>query len=186
MTVIENLPPGTIMVFGALLLPILSKRWQAWGALTLSVVSLVLFLLTPTGNYGIINLFGTELNIVRIDSYSWPFALVFHLAAIVASIYALHVRDVRQHVSAIFYAGAAIGAACAGDLITLFVFWELTAISSVFLIWASGTQRSYKTGMRYLIIQVGSGVLLLSGAESCITWIPDRWPSQVLSSKVNR
>ncbi len=86
------------------------------------------------------------------------------MAAIIAAIYALHVRDPRQHVSALVYAGAAIGAACAGDLITLFVYWELTAISSVFLVWASDSERSYRSGMRYLIIQVGSGVLLLSGA----------------------
>ncbi len=52
----------------------------------------------------------------------------------------------------------------AGDLITLFVFWELTAITSVFLIWARRTERAYRAGMRYLIIQVGSGVLLLAGA----------------------
>ena len=33
----------------------------------------------------------------------------------------------------------------------------------MFLIWASRTERSYRAGMRYLIIQVGSGVLLLAG-----------------------
>jgi multicomponent Na+:H+ antiporter subunit D len=60
--------------------------------------------------------------------------------------------------------GSAVGAVFAGDLITLFVFWELTAISSVFLIWATGTQRSLRAGMRYLIVQIGSGVLLLAGA----------------------
>jgi multicomponent Na+:H+ antiporter subunit D len=61
------------------------------------------------------------------------------------------------------YAGAAIGAAFAGDLITLFVYWELTALTSVFLIWASRTEASYRAGMRYLVIQVGSGVILLAG-----------------------
>ena len=70
-------------------------------------------------------------------------------------IYALHVEDNVQHVAGLIYAGAAIGAVFAGDLITLFVYWELTAISSVFLIWASRTERAYRAGMRYLIIQVG-------------------------------
>jgi multicomponent Na+:H+ antiporter subunit D len=51
----------------------------------------------------------------------------------------------------------------AGDLLTLFVYWELTAISSVFLVWARRTERSYRAGMRYLVIQVASGVLLLAG-----------------------
>ena len=56
-----------------------------------------------------------------------------------------------------------MGAVFAGDLITLFVYWELTAVASVFLIWSRRTERAYAAGMRYLIVQVGSGVLLLAG-----------------------
>jgi len=61
------------------------------------------------------------------------------------------------------YAGSAIGGVLAGDLISLFLYWEATAIASVFLIWARRTPASFATGMRYLIIQVLSGVLLLAG-----------------------
>jgi multicomponent Na+:H+ antiporter subunit D len=57
-----------------------------------------------------------------------------------------------------------LGAVFAGDFITLFVFWELLAVTSVFLIWARGTDRSVRAGFRYLIVQVLSGVLLLAGA----------------------
>ena len=155
--------PGMIMVVGSLLLPALGKK-SAWGALTLSIISLIVLLLTPFGTSGNVEVLGNALTMVRIDKLSFIFGLVFHLAAIMSSIYALHLEDVKQHVSAVMYAGGAIAAACAGDLLTLFVFWELTAISSVVLVWASGTERSYKAGMRYLIIQVTSGVLLLSGA----------------------
>ena len=155
--------PGMIMVVGSLLLPALGKK-SAWGALALSIASLIVFILTPFGTSGEVEVLGSALTMVRIDKLSFIFGLVFHLAAIMSSIYALHVEDVKQHVSAVMYAGGAIAAACAGDLLTLFVFWELTAISSVVLVWASDTKRSYKAGMRYLIIQVTSGVLLLSGA----------------------
>jgi multicomponent Na+:H+ antiporter subunit D len=155
--------PGMIMVVGSLLLPVLDKK-SAWGALALSIASLVLLLMTPFGTSANVEVLGNALTMVRIDKLSFIFALVFHLAAIMSSIYALHVQDVKQHVSAVMYAGGAIAAACAGDLLTLFVFWELTAISSVVLVWASSNKRSYKAGMRYLIIQVTSGVLLLSGA----------------------
>ncbi|TWT66580.1 Na(+)/H(+) antiporter subunit D [Allorhodopirellula solitaria] len=164
MTAIADLPPGFLMIAGSLLLPSLGRRMQAWAVLMLSAASLVVFVLTPVGNYGNMTLFGADLNLVRIDSISRPFGIVFHLAAIISAIYALHVRDTRQHVAGVLYAGAAIAAACSGDLLTLFVFWELTAISSVFLVWASDSERSYHAGMRYLIIQVTSGVLLLSGA----------------------
>jgi len=163
---IHNLPPGLIMVVGALLLPLLGKRFAAYGALGLSIASLVVFWSTPFGEYGNIQLFDLDqpLTLVRIDKLSFAFGLIFHLAAIMTAIYALHVQDTKQHIAAMMYAGGAIAAACAGDLITLFVFWELTAISSVVLVWASNSERSYRSGMRYLIIQVGSGVLLLSGA----------------------
>jgi len=161
---IHNLPPGLIMILGALLLPFLGKRWSAYGALALSITSLVIFWTAPSSHTVELVLFGQELTLVRIDALSWIFGLVFHIAAITASIYALHVQDTKQHIAGMVYAGGAIAACCAGDLITLFVCWELTAISSVFLIWASGSERAYKSGMRYLIIQVTSGVLLLSGA----------------------
>ncbi len=164
MTAIADLPPGLVMIVGSLFLPLLGRRAQAWAVLVLSAISLLLFVLTPAANYGNISLFGADLNLVRIDSFSRPFGIVFHLAAIISAIYALHVRDTRQHVAGVLYAGAAIAAVCAGDLLTLFVFWELTAISSVFLVWASDNERSYHAGMRYLIVQVTSGVLLFSGA----------------------
>lgn len=161
---IHNLPPGLIMVIGAMLLPLLGKRLCAWGALALSAASLTIFLTAPDFHEVHLTLFGNELNIVSIDELSWIFGLVFHIAAITSAIYALHVVDTKQHIAGMVYAGSAIAACCAGDMITLFVCWELTAISSVFLIWATGTEKSYKSGMRYLIIQVISGVLLLSGA----------------------
>ena len=96
-------------------------------------------------------------------SFSLVFGYIFHIAAILTALYAWRVRDTVQQTAATIYVGSAIGAVFAGDLLTLFVYWELTAISSVFLIWARRTERSYHAGMRYLIVQVGSGVLLLSG-----------------------
>ena len=164
---LKHLPPGTLMMLGALLLPIFArfeKKFAAIGAVALSLISLLLFCLTPSGQFGNIELFGNQLNLVRIDSLSRIFGVIFHIAAVMASIYALHVKDIKQHIAAMIYAGGAIAAACAGDMVTLFVFWELTAVSSVVLVWAGEGRGAYKSGMRYLIIQVISGVLLLSGA----------------------
>ena len=69
-----------------------------------------------------------------------------------------------QHVAGLLYAGSALGAIFAGDLLTLFVFWELMALSSVFLIFATRTRRALRAGFRYIMFQVLSGVLLLAGA----------------------
>ena len=106
---------------------------------------------------------GYALEPVKVDKLSLMFGYLFHLAALIAIIYALHVKDTVQHVAGLAYAASAVGAVFAGDLLTLFVFWELLALTSVFLIWARRTDRAYSSGVRYLIIQVLSGVLLLAG-----------------------
>jgi multicomponent Na+:H+ antiporter subunit D len=161
---IDSLPPGMILIVGALIVPLLRGRLQQAALLLLPILSalhLVIFL--PAGTSIGLEYFGYQLTPIHIDRLSLVWGYIFHIAAFVAALYALHVKDSVQHVSALVYVGAAIGAVFAGDLITLFVYWELTAVSSVFLIWASRNERSYRAGMRYLIIQVGSGVLLLSG-----------------------
>jgi multicomponent Na+:H+ antiporter subunit D len=101
---------------------------------------------------------------MRVDKLSLLFGYLFHLASFIAIVFALHVRDTTQQVAGLLYAGSALGAVFAGDLISLFIFWEGLAISSVFLIWARRTERAIKSGLRYLIFQVLSGVLLLAGA----------------------
>ncbi|WP_412971219.1 Na(+)/H(+) antiporter subunit D [Glaciecola sp. MF2-115] len=94
------------------------------------------------------------------------FAYLFHLACFICLIYSLHVKDRIQIVAGLLYAGSAIGAVFAGDFITLFIFWELLAVTSAFLVFARRTKAAKAAGIRYLIIQILSGVLLLIGAIS--------------------
>ena len=107
---------------------------------------------------------GQTLQFFRLDGLSLPFGLIFHIALLLGAIYAAHVDDRLQQVAGLVYGAAGIGAVYAGDFLTLFVYWELTAIASVFLIWARRNERAYRVGLRYLVIQIGSGVLLLTGA----------------------
>ena len=119
--------------------------------------------MVPDGIHLQFDFLGYQLIPYRVDKLSLIFGYAFHIAAFIAIVYSLHVRDTLQQVAAMMYAGSAIGAVFAGDLLSLFVFWELLAFTSVFLIWARRTQRSYTAGMRYLIIQVLSGIILLVG-----------------------
>ncbi|MFZ5931641.1 MAG: Na(+)/H(+) antiporter subunit D [Pseudomonadota bacterium] len=156
--------PAAIFILGALLLPFLREGARKALLLIVPVLGLwQLFTVNP-GESGFIDFLDYRLVTQRIDTLSLVFAAIFHVAAFVVALYSLHVRDTMQHVAMLVTAGAAIGAALAGDLMTLFVFWELTAIASVFLIWARRTEHSYAAGMRYLLIQMGSGLLLLFGA----------------------
>lgn len=161
---IESISPGMIMMVGALALPFFAPRLRAWAALAVVVASMAHLLSLPSGLVGTVEIFSYQLELVRIDKLSRIFGIIFHIAAILCVVFSLHVKSAVEHTSTLIYAGAAIAAAFVGDLISLFVFWELTAISSVFLIWARRTDRAYRAGFRYLIVQVGSGVLLLAGA----------------------
>ena len=155
--------PGMPLMLGGLLLPLLPARLRQAGLLLLPALGLWLLWTLPLGHQTLVSLAGYELELVRLDKLSRIFGTIFHIAALLSGLYALHEQDRLQQISGLVYAGSAIGAAFAGDLITLFIYWELTAISSVFLIWASRTEQAYRVGMRYLIIQVASGVLLLAG-----------------------
>jgi multicomponent Na+:H+ antiporter subunit D len=163
---IGSLPPGAILLLGSLAAPLFRGRVRGYYILGLGLLSLwhmVALFGQAEGARLQLTVFDYVLTPVRIDRLSLVFGLIFHIAAVLSAIYALHVKDGVQHVAGGIYAGAAIAAVFAGDLLTLFVYWELTAVSSVFLIWASRTERAFSAGMRYLVIQVGSGVLLLAG-----------------------
>ena len=134
---IEHLSPGLILVVGAFLVPLLRGPLRAAYMLALPLLCGGQMLTLTPGEYGSFNAFDYTLVMLRVDKLSLIFGYIFTIASFLSVIYALHIKDTVQQVSGMAYAGAAICAAFAGDLISLFVFWELTAITSVFLIWAS-------------------------------------------------
>lgn len=160
---ITELPSFIYFYLGALLLPLL----RGWGRnlvlLAIPLVSGLFLWQLPAGEYWQVTLLGFELTPFYTDRLSILFGYVFHIAAFIAIVYALHVRDLLQQVASLMYAGSALGAVFSGDLISLFVFWEMLAVTSVFLVFARRTERAYRSGMRYLMIQVMSGLLLLVG-----------------------
>jgi len=159
-----DLPPGLLLIIGGVIVPLIPRVLRNAYMLALPIIGFWGLLIIPEGVHFSFDIFGYTLSPVRVDSLSLLFGYIFHIAAAISIIFAFHIKDAVQQTAGLIYAGAAIGGAFAGDLITLFVYWEGTAIASVFLIWSSRTEAAYRTGMRYLIIQVGSGVLLLAGA----------------------
>ena len=184
---LSSLPPFVLFFVGAVVIAF--TRGTARKVLILAIPlvgGLNLWFGVEPGLHLQFDLLGYTLTPYRADKLSLLFGYLFHLAAFLGFVYALHLGDGvpegsvagevgeddivgnasagLQHVAAMVYAGSALGAVFAGDFITLFIFWELLAISSAFLVWARKSERSYATGFRYLIIHVISGVLLLSGA----------------------
>ena len=161
----ELLSPGIFQMLAALLVPLIAAG--LWRNVYMAGIPVVAFWwtlgLTPGDNLTI-EIFDLTLIVMRIDDLSLIFAYIFQIATLISIVYAWHIRDTVQQVAGLIYSGAAIAAVFAGDLVTLFVMWELTALASVFLIWARRDAASFRAGMRYLVIQVGSGVLLLAGS----------------------
>jgi multicomponent Na+:H+ antiporter subunit D len=160
---IDELSPGWILILGALPVPLLPDRLRSAWLLALPILAFAQLVSLPDGLMGQVELFGLQLTTARVDGLSRFFGYAFVVAALLGAIYALHLQDRLQHVAGLVYAGAALGAVFAGDLLTLFFFWETISIASVFLIWAARTPRAYRAGMRYLTLQIGSGLLLLLG-----------------------
>jgi multicomponent Na+:H+ antiporter subunit D len=104
-----------------------------------------------------------SLVLLRPDALSFFFGLLFHVVFLIAAVFAFHVVDRRRQATAMLYAGSALGAVFAGDLMTLFVFWELLALTSFFIVLGAGEKRRRDAAVRYLVLQVISGLLLLGG-----------------------
>ena len=161
---IGELPPFLILLVGALLIPLFRGRGQPIFALVVIAFGFLNLLSLDYGIYWQLPLFDYTLVFGRLDRLAFLFTLLFHIAAAIGFIFALHVRDGMQHVAALAYAAGAVGAVMAGDLITLFLFWEILALASVFLVWARRTEAARGAGMRYFLFNVVSGLLLLTGA----------------------
>ena len=158
-----ELPPFVPFFIGALLAYFFQGKIRSILMLAIPVLGGVHLWMLPEGIYWQTTLMGLELTPYRADKLSFLFGYIFHIAAFITILYSLHVKDTMQQVAGMLYSGSAVGAVFAGDLLTLFIFWELLALTSVFLIWARRTERAYIAGLRYLVIQVLSGVLLLAG-----------------------
>jgi multicomponent Na+:H+ antiporter subunit D len=163
MSLIEFSPAWTL-ILGAALVPALKGRVRSAWTVIVPLFAMLQMWYLPTGEWAQLSFLGQDLITMRVDGWSTLFGWVFLLAALMSVVYGLHDNGWLTPTAGLSYAGSALGAVFAGDLLTLFVFWELTAITSVFLVWASDSNVSYRSGMRYLFVQLASGMLLLFGA----------------------
>lgn len=155
--------PALLLLLGSAGVPLARGPVRQALLVLVPVAGLILLWLMPEGSSATVELFGLELTPVRIDALARVFATGFLIAASLTAVYALHLKDPLQQAMILFYAASAVGGTLAGDLLTLFVWWELAGLSSVFLIWAGRSERSYRAGMRYLVAQLISGLLMLAG-----------------------
>ena len=160
---VEWVHPGLLLIGGAWLLPLLRGTAKRALMILLPLAALVDCLLMIPGTYGAGGFLGQELIFGRVDRLSLLFSYVFSLMGVLGMTYALHVDDDVQHVAALTYVGGALGVTFAADFVSLYIFWELMALSSALLVFRRREPAAVAAGFRYLLVHIAGGLILLAG-----------------------
>ncbi len=157
------LHPSLLFILGSLLIPLIPARAKRFYLLLVPFLVFARVITMSKGTFGELNFLEWTLIFGRVDALSQVFGYIMSLMAILGTLYGLHVKQDGQHIAAWVYVGGSIGAIYAGDFLTLFLFWEIMAFSSVFLVWYRGRKESLWAGYRYLLVHVAGGLALLGG-----------------------
>lgn len=157
--------PSLLLIAGALLVPFIRGPLRQPYLFLVPLLALAAVLLnsTLTGNCAVVNFLDWQLVFGRVDKLATVFALIMAMMAVIGTLYGLHVDRAGEHMAAWFYAAGSLGAIYSGDYLSLFLFWEMMAFASVFLIWFRRGPRSLEVGYRYLLIHTIGGIILLAG-----------------------
>ena len=157
--------PSAILLAGAVILPCLPK---AWRKIFLVLVPLLAFadvvsMQGHNGVFGSLRFMDATMIFGRVDALSMVFAYIMSLMCIIGTVYGLHVENPLEQSAAWVYVAGSLGVIFCGDYLTLFLFWEIMAFSSVFLVWFRRRKESLATGYRYLLVHTAGGLMLLAG-----------------------
>lgn len=159
----HDFPPAAILIVGALLTPCFKGKARNWFVILLPAAAFYAVSQLQVGSSWQIHFFGFDLTFLRVDKLSKVFGYIFTLNAVAAFVYAFYLKDGAQHMAALLYIGSAIGVVFAGDLVSLYFFWEVMAVASTFLILARKTKKAQAAGMRYILVHIFGGLCLLAG-----------------------
>ncbi|MBT3359944.1 MAG: Na(+)/H(+) antiporter subunit D [Rhodospirillales bacterium] len=163
MSASASIPPGLILMLGAVLVPLCSGTVRSMVVLGIPLVALWAVWMLPDGVSLTVPFLVYELQVVEADALSRLFGTIFTLMAFGGGLFALNQKSTLELAAAFAYSGGAVGVALAGDLITVFIFWEIMAVASTLVVWSAGTPASYRSSMRYLQVHLAGGVILMAG-----------------------
>ena len=188
---IQFMHPSAYYIIGGLLIPLFKGRIRQGYMLLLSLLAFFAVVNMPHGIYGVYEFLSWELTFGNVDKLSKGFAYIFTIMGVIGVIYSFHVKNDGEHLSSFYYIGGSLGVTLAGDFLTLFLFWEIMAFSSVFLVWYRKIPSSIDSGFRYLLWHVIGGLILFSGimiqysvsGDLSIQYLPFHgwWPTDILS-----
>lgn len=156
--------PGIMLIAAGCATAMLPRRWRNPILLLGSICAAVSATFLPCGFEATVPFIGDwSLAILHVDRLSFLFAFTFSVMAVIGSLYAFHHDKRLECLTCMVYAGSTVSMILAGDWITLIFFWELMAASSMYLIYCGGQPHSRQAGLRYIIMHLFGGNLLLIG-----------------------
>lgn len=157
--------PSLLLIAGALLLPFVRGPLRKPYLFLVPLLALCAVVVNATlsGTFGVTDFLDWQLVFGRVDKLSTVFALIMGLMAVIGTLYGLHIDRAAEHMAAWFYAAGSLGVIYSGDYVSLFLFWEMMAFASVFLVWFRRGPNSLAVGYRYLLIHTIGGIILLAG-----------------------
>lgn len=162
------MPPALILILGAPLLLVFGGWARNALLLGLPILTLAAIWNVADGVQLTAHFLDYELQVVEGGKLSRLFATIFAIMAFAGGLFALNQQRVIELVAAFAYAGSAIGVALAGDLLTVFVFWELMAVGSTLVVWSAGTPEAGRAAMRYVLVHLFGGVVLMIGVAAYV------------------
>jgi multicomponent Na+:H+ antiporter subunit D len=168
-TMTDLLSPALILVAGAILTAL--SRGQLRNAVIFAAPLITLWAIwqVPDGVAGTITFLEYyQLQPVEGSPLRRLFATIFAIMAFAGGLYAFRQAKWYELAAAQAYAAGAIGVCFAGDLITLFLYWELMALFSTVIVWCGGTPAARRAGIRYAIMHLLGGVILKVGIEGIV------------------
>ena len=158
-----DFPPALVLIAGGVVLPFAPPRLRAALLLALPVAALAFVWSLPDGTAPPWQVHGYELAPVKVDALGRLFATIFAIMAFAGGLFALNQARTLELACALIYAGSAIGVALAGDLLTVFVFWELMALASTGVLLAAGGDGALRAAGRYFVVHMLGGAFLMAG-----------------------
>ena len=155
--------PGLLLIFSGLLIPFIHGFKRTLFILIIPCLSLLSVWSMPFASDCSIQYLDYELILINLDSLSRLFIIVFAITVFTVGLFCYKQASSTELSAAYIYAGGAMSVVLAGDLISLFIFWELMALASTLVIWSAENEKSYKAGMRYISIHLLGGVILMCG-----------------------
>ncbi|OFE11837.1 Na(+)/H(+) antiporter subunit D [Pseudohongiella acticola] len=158
-------PPAFIMILGALLIPLVRPGIRPLVLILVPLLTLLMIWNLDDGVLMTARFLGYEVELVEASNVRRLFATIFALMAMIGGLFAFQHARVVEMSASMAYAAGAVGVSFAGDLITLFLFWEFMALFSTVVVWCGGTEAARRAGIRYGIMHLIGGILLKIGIE---------------------